>query len=209
MRKHLTPSMIVALIALFFALTGGAIAAQRFIITSTNQIKPSVLTQLHGQTGPRGNAGPTGPMGPTGQQGAAGAPGAQGAQGPQGPKGDKGDTGATGPAGPSAGAATYWFRTDTHGSVLACGGSEGDCPQFVGFATTGFGENFQFPTDVSGCAIVATTEADYNGSTQGSVASITRNQGDPANGNTIEITPMYNGGPTNRIVGLDVAVYCS
>jgi hypothetical protein len=77
-------------------------------------------------------------------------------------------------------------------------------------ATTGApGEDFQFPTDVSGCAIVASTEADYNGSTQGTVAYVTRNQGDPANGNRIEIRALYNGQPSNRIVGLDVAVYCS
>jgi hypothetical protein len=88
--------MIISLIALFFALTGGAVAAQRFIITSTNQIKPSVLTKLHGQAGPKGDAGPAGPVGPTGQQGAAGTPGATGAQGS---KGDKGDTGAQGPKG--------------------------------------------------------------------------------------------------------------
>src|SRR5215471_8385927 len=97
MRKHLSPAMIIALVALFFALTGGAAAAGHFIITSTNQIKPSVLTKIHGQTGPKGDAGPAGPMGPTGQQGAAGAPGAQGAQGAKGDNGDTGATGATGP----------------------------------------------------------------------------------------------------------------
>ena len=42
MRKHLTPAMIVSLIALFFALTGGAFAAQHYVLTSTKQIKPSV-----------------------------------------------------------------------------------------------------------------------------------------------------------------------
>ena len=66
MRKHLSPAMIIALIALFFALTGGAFAAQRYIITSTKQIKPSVLTQLRGKTGPKGAQGPTGPRRATG-----------------------------------------------------------------------------------------------------------------------------------------------
>lgn len=87
MRKHLSPTMVVALIALFFALTGGTFAAQRYIITSIKQIKPSVLTQLRGKTGPKGAAGPAGPIGPAGPQGAAAAPGAPGAQGPQGAQG--------------------------------------------------------------------------------------------------------------------------
>ena len=87
MRKHLSPAMIVALIALFFALTGGAVAAQRYVITSTKQIKPSVLTKLRGKTGPKGEPGPRGPMGPAGPQGVAGAPGAIGPQGPAGATG--------------------------------------------------------------------------------------------------------------------------
>lgn len=91
MRKHLTPAMIVALIALFFALTGGAIAAQHYVVTSTKQIKPSVLAELRGKTGRKGEQGPTGPAGPAGSmapaglQGAAGGPGAPGAQGVPGP----------------------------------------------------------------------------------------------------------------------------
>jgi len=93
MLKRISPSMIVALIALFFALTGGAVAAQKYVLTSTKQIKPGVLDDLRGKagpkgdrgpTGPQGAAGPVGPMGPAGPQGAAGGPGAAGAQGAQG-----------------------------------------------------------------------------------------------------------------------------
>ena len=43
-----SPSLIVALLALFVALGGTAIAAGRYLITSTSQIRPSVLAQLGG-----------------------------------------------------------------------------------------------------------------------------------------------------------------
>ena len=109
MRKQLTPAMGVSLVALFFALTGGAFAAQHYLITSTKQIKPSVLTQLRGKagpkgeqgtTGPKGNAGPAGPMGPAGARGAQGAQGAQGASGASGAQGTSGALGAQGLQGP-------------------------------------------------------------------------------------------------------------
>ena len=52
-----SPAMIVALIALFLALGGTGIAAHHYLITSTNQIKPSVLTQLEGKSEPTGTQG--------------------------------------------------------------------------------------------------------------------------------------------------------
>jgi hypothetical protein len=67
--------MIVASIALFFSLAGSAIAATHYLITSTEQIKPSVLKELRGKTGPRG------PQGEPGVQGTAGANGSPGAAG--------------------------------------------------------------------------------------------------------------------------------
>ena len=78
---------IIACLALFFALGGTAIAAKHYLITSTSQIKPSVLTKLKGHPGKQGPAGPTGATGATGAQGVTGGQGPAGAEGPQGPEG--------------------------------------------------------------------------------------------------------------------------
>jgi hypothetical protein len=71
-----SPAAVVAVLALFVALGGTAVAAHHFLITSAKQIKPSVLRELKGATGRPG------PAGPAGSQGASGAPGAQGPAGP-------------------------------------------------------------------------------------------------------------------------------
>ncbi len=71
--------IVVAVLALFFALGGSAIAARHYLITSTSQIKPSVLKALRGAAGSTGAAGQTGPAGPNGSAGPAGP------QGPAGP----------------------------------------------------------------------------------------------------------------------------
>ena len=42
------------------AVTGTAVGATHYVITSLSQISPSVVKQLHGATGPRGPAGPAG-----------------------------------------------------------------------------------------------------------------------------------------------------
>jgi hypothetical protein len=66
------PSTWIAVLALFVGLGGTAIAARHYRITSTRQIKPSVLRHLHGVRGPQGPAGAQGPQGPQGAQGVAG-----------------------------------------------------------------------------------------------------------------------------------------
>jgi Collagen triple helix repeat (20 copies) len=91
MRKHLTYANVLASLALFIALGGSAIAAAHYIITSTSQIKPSVLSSLK-KPGPKGATGARGATGPKGDRGEAGATGATGAPGP---KGDAGETGGT------------------------------------------------------------------------------------------------------------------
>jgi hypothetical protein len=63
---HAVRQSPIAWLALFFALGGTSVAASRYIITSTKQIKPSVLKKLHGARGPAGRAGAAGPQGPPG-----------------------------------------------------------------------------------------------------------------------------------------------
>jgi hypothetical protein len=84
---------IVAWVALFVALGGTSIAAQHYLITSTSQIKPSVLRKLEQLAA----ADVRGPRGATGSQGTAGAKGETGSRGLEG---KEGLTGHEGPAGP-------------------------------------------------------------------------------------------------------------
>jgi hypothetical protein len=105
MRKRFHPATIIATVALVFALAGTSYAASTYLITSTNQITPSVLKTLKGERGPRGDigaqgsAGLTDATGPIGLTGAPGTPGAQGAPGATGPTGATGATGIQGERG--------------------------------------------------------------------------------------------------------------
>jgi hypothetical protein len=65
MKRPSTP-LTVSLVALFFSLTGAGLAASRYIITNTHQIKPNVLRALRGQRGPAGIDGAQGPPGAAG-----------------------------------------------------------------------------------------------------------------------------------------------
>jgi Collagen triple helix repeat (20 copies) len=112
--KH--PATILAALALFIALGGGA-AVARSLVSGKRLVNHSVpewkltrraISNLRGRqglTGAKGPAGAQGPKGSTGPPGPTGAAGPQGPAGSQGPKGNTGDTGpqgATGPTGPSA-----------------------------------------------------------------------------------------------------------
>lgn len=81
--------LMVAMIALVLGLVGGAYAAKKYVITSTSQIKPSVLKKLKGQ------AGPAGPQGAPGAQGGPGAAGANGKDGAAGATGQNGTSATT------------------------------------------------------------------------------------------------------------------
>jgi hypothetical protein len=69
LRRRATYANVAATLALVFSMSGGALAASHYLVTSKSQISPKVLKQLKGKTGKTGAAG------------APGAPGAPGAAG--------------------------------------------------------------------------------------------------------------------------------
>lgn len=113
MGKRFSYANVAATLALVFSISGGALAASHYLITSTSQIKPGVLSGSRGSgpmgpkgatgaAGPEGKAGPEGrgSEGKPGQQGPEGNDGASGTTGPEGKQGSPGATGQTGPRGP-------------------------------------------------------------------------------------------------------------
>jgi hypothetical protein len=108
--RYVNATSLVAIVALMLALSGGAWAAQRYLITSTKQISPKVLKALKGKrgakgvdgaAGPGGSQGPQGPQGPAGTPGGAGIKGETGAPGPEGKEGKAGKEGKEGKEGKS------------------------------------------------------------------------------------------------------------
>jgi hypothetical protein len=55
--RHLSYANVVSTLALLFAMTGGALAASHYVITSTKQIKPTVLKKLTPKAAPAYSAG--------------------------------------------------------------------------------------------------------------------------------------------------------
>lgn len=91
-RRRLTFANVALTLALVFAMTGGAFAASKYLITSTKQISPKVLKSLKGASGKNGVAGPAGGAGAGGAQGPAGPAGPQGPGGAPGGEGENGES---------------------------------------------------------------------------------------------------------------------
>lgn len=95
-RKRMTWANVVLTLVLVFAMTGGAYAAKKYLITSTKQISPKVLNQLKGKPGPKGETGMAGPQGVAGVNGKDGTNGLPGAPGKDGEEGEAGKAGVNG-----------------------------------------------------------------------------------------------------------------
>jgi collagen triple helix repeat protein len=121
---------VISVIALVFAMVGGAYAANNLggkgseATASAGKPGPRGKPGKPGKPGPAGPAGPVGaagPGGPVGPAGSAGAKGATGATGVAGVTGSTGATGATGVAGVGSTGATG--ATGTPGSPWTAGGT--------------------------------------------------------------------------------------
>ena len=111
-RLRLTPSTMIASLALVFAMTGGAYAAGKYVITSTKQISPKVLKSLQGKAGAKGATGAAGAAGPAGAAG-VGTPGAAGKEGLPGKEGVAGKEGAPGKEGATGKEGSPWTAGGT------------------------------------------------------------------------------------------------
>jgi len=128
-----SPAAIIAVVALVFAMVGGAFAASSG--GSGSDAVASKAKGKRGPTGPRGKKGATGPAGPAGPQGPAGANGKDGLNGVNGATGDTGAQGIPGtsvtntaiPVGnlncQERGGAE--FKVGSGAATFACNGKEG------------------------------------------------------------------------------------
>jgi hypothetical protein len=183
---------LIAWVALFVALGGTSLAASHYIITSTKQIKPSVLRQLRGNTGAEGIPGRPGPRGPQGHEGVAGPGGFQGPGGPQGAIGAKGEPG---PPGGGLWAVVKGDGTLARGSgVVAVSKPESTEGQY----------EVVFNRNVTQCAYIATLGSPFEGPPHGGEASVASVAGNE----DAVLVKTRNGKNEERNESFQLAVLC-
>jgi hypothetical protein len=126
LRKNLgTAGFVLAIMALVVGMTGAAFAAKKYVITSTSQIKPSVVKSLKGKAGATGATGATGAQGPAGKDGTNGSNGKDGTDGTDGTNGQSVVAG-TEPGGVNCTEGGAKFEVEGSGTkTYACNGEEG------------------------------------------------------------------------------------
>ncbi|HEY1687694.1 MAG TPA: collagen-like protein [Solirubrobacteraceae bacterium] len=133
--KHISPATVIALVAMVFAMSGGAYALSGSsqgvgrhgdqVASVTKKRKKTSSTQP-GPRGPKGATGPTGPAGSAGPQGPAGAAGKDGTNGTNGTNGTDGVsvTSSVESAGSNCKAGGSKF-VSAGGTTYACNGENG------------------------------------------------------------------------------------
>jgi hypothetical protein len=152
-RRRLSYANVTATLALFFAMSGGALAAKHYLISSTKQIKPSVLKALKGKAGPAGTPG------------AAGTAGGQGPQGATGATGPGVETFAYNDVNTSSTLTAYTQMTEIDGMTFY-GACQGGSTMSTDFAYSGTGEAIgieQGNTNVQTEALSSTSPANFQG----------------------------------------------
>jgi hypothetical protein len=135
-RARVSPAFVVAVIALFVALSGAAVATTTGMISGASiknssitgaDVKDKSLTpaDFRGSVrGPAGEAGPAGAQGPKGDPGARGEKGDPGARGENGAPGEKGDPGEKGEPGANGAPAKAFYTAKRAPINLPTGGAE-------------------------------------------------------------------------------------
>ena len=199
---RLSPATLIAVLALVLALGGSAVAAKRYLITTSKQIAPKALQEIAAvakQSSP----------------GSDGAPGAAGATGPQGPKGDpgpKGDTGERGPAGPqgppgesigSGAGEIGWIVVDGEGNFVRASGPNIGVARQAGADAGSYVVTFA-TTNISECAYQATVAGATSGIPTPAYVTVGR---PPASTNTVVVqTAGTDGTLADR--GFHLTVLC-
>jgi hypothetical protein len=178
---------VTATLALLFAMSGGALAANHYLISSTKQINPSVLKKLKGSTGATGLTGAAGREGPAGKEGPTGKEGPLGKEGPAGKEGKEGDIAAM----------KRWRATVATAAVSEAAATP------VALATVGpftvTGKCFAATTNTEAATYVSSSEAGaYGDSYEGTLSTPLpvgeeEELGPPASGVTAEHKPSFRG----------------
>lgn len=200
-----SPALLVSILALVLVLGGTAVAAQRYLITNTKQISPTVVKQLTAlaakqvPTGTGGN-GTTGPRGPQGERGATGE------RGPAGERGLTGERGAEGPPGPpgtaiGGGAGEIgWAVVTGTGSLVRSSDAGITAKRAEGIAQGSY--EVTFPSSVGACAFQATVA----GSTPGVPSPAYISVGTKTAATVLVQTAGTDGTLTDR--AFQLAVFC-
>ncbi len=222
---RLSYSNVAATLALFFALTGSAVAGAGLLITGDNVENHSLsgadirtrslgprtfslaakaeLQGTRGPAGPTGQRGQRGGQGPAGPQGATGATGPQGISGPQGPSGPPG-VGITTAVATGADVTGYQDLTPLASQALSAAGDYVVVSSLTVHNTGAANEylncGYRFAGAISGAAGVETTAGGTATGTSAGVVSAD-------SPGTVEFICTGNGATTYDITNIKMRIH--